>query len=199
MFRQIAYFLAGKKKFFLKIYVKFFAVSGEEYATLIKSHKMFYSMGENCSIIPGTFLGNAKFVRMGNNVRLANCWLFTHDGVINMLGKAYKVKLDAVGKISIGNNVFIGHSATVLRNSTIGNNVVIAAGALVKGDIPDNWVVGGVPAKFICSTDELVERLKIETESLPWHSIIEQRETGFDRKLEPELQRLRLKYFFEDG
>lgn len=43
--------------------------------------------------------------------------------------------------IKIGNNVWIGSNSIVLRGSTIGNNVVIAAGTIVKGNIPDNVLV----------------------------------------------------------
>jgi len=45
--------------------------------------------------------------------------------------------------------VWIGGNCTILPGFTIGNNVVIAAGAVVTKDVPDNVVVGGVPAKVI--------------------------------------------------
>lgn len=189
-------YLAKRHMIFVRIYKKLFSVSGEEYAELIKTHGLFYSMGENCSIIPDTFLGDAKYIRLGNNVRLASCLLLAHDGVVNMLNRAYDAKLDAVGKIDIQDNVFIGHSAIVLRNCTIGRNSVVAAGAVVTGDVPANSVVGGVPAKVICSTHELVERLKSESVSVPWYSVIEKRSSAYDQDLEPELIRLRLRHFF---
>jgi acetyltransferase-like isoleucine patch superfamily enzyme len=53
------------------------------------------------------------------------------------------------GKVVIGNNVFIGANSLFVKPCTIGNNVVIAAGSIVNTDIPDNWIVGGVPAKKI--------------------------------------------------
>ena len=55
-----------------------------------------------------------------------------------------------IGKpVTIGNDVWIGGNCTILPGVTIGNNVVIAAGAVVAHDVPDNCVVGGVPAKKI--------------------------------------------------
>ena len=51
--------------------------------------------------------------------------------------------------VTIGNDVWIGANCTILPGVNIGNNVVIAAGAVVTKDVPDNCVVGGVPAKVI--------------------------------------------------
>lgn len=51
--------------------------------------------------------------------------------------------------IHIGKNVWIGAHATVLAGVTIGDGAVIAAGAVVTKDVPQDTVVGGVPAKEI--------------------------------------------------
>lgn len=51
--------------------------------------------------------------------------------------------------VTIGNDVWVGGNVTILPGVTIGNNVVVAAGAVVTKDVPDNCVVGGVPAKVI--------------------------------------------------
>ena len=48
-----------------------------------------------------------------------------------------------------GNNCYISTGVTILGPVNIGNNVTIAAGAVVINDIPDNCVVGGVPAKIL--------------------------------------------------
>ncbi len=54
------------------------------------------------------------------------------------------------GKVPvIGDNVFIGLGAKVLGDCRIGNNVTIAPNAVVVKDVPDNAIVGGVPAKII--------------------------------------------------
>lgn len=52
-------------------------------------------------------------------------------------------------KVVIGNNVWIGSGANILGGVTIGDNSIIAAGALVNKDVPSNVIVGGVPAKII--------------------------------------------------
>lgn len=51
--------------------------------------------------------------------------------------------------ISVGNDVWIGGNVTVIGGVHIGNNVIVGAGAVVVKDVPDNSVVGGVPAKVI--------------------------------------------------
>ena len=51
--------------------------------------------------------------------------------------------------IVIKRNAWIGAAATVLPGVTIGENSVVAAGAVVTGDVLPNTIVGGVPAKFI--------------------------------------------------
>ena len=51
--------------------------------------------------------------------------------------------------VRIGNDVWIGGNVTILPGVTIGNNVVGAAGAVINKDVPDNTLVGGVPARVI--------------------------------------------------
>lgn len=51
--------------------------------------------------------------------------------------------------VHIKRNAWIGANATILPGVTVGENAVVAAGSVVSKDVPDNTVVGGVPAKFI--------------------------------------------------
>src|SRR5580692_7805337 len=53
------------------------------------------------------------------------------------------------GSVSIGSGTWLGTGAVVLPGAVIGRNVVVAAGAVVRGTVPDHAVVGGVPAKVI--------------------------------------------------
>jgi len=55
-----------------------------------------------------------------------------------------------IGKsIHIKRNAWIGANATILPGVTIGENAIVAAGAVVSKDVPDNMIVGGIPAKII--------------------------------------------------
>lgn len=56
--------------------------------------------------------------------------------------------------ILIKRNAWIGAGATILPGVTIGENSIVAAGAVVNKDVPDNTIVGGIPAKPIRSIEE---------------------------------------------
>ena len=57
--------------------------------------------------------------------------------------------VNSVGGVKIGNNCWIGAKVTILDGTIIGDNSIVAAGAVVKGVFPDNVIIGGVPAKVI--------------------------------------------------
>lgn len=56
--------------------------------------------------------------------------------------------------VTLGENVWVGSNASILPGVTIGDNAVVAAGAVVTKDVPKNTVVGGVPAKKIKDINE---------------------------------------------
>lgn len=55
--------------------------------------------------------------------------------------------------VAIGHNVWIGYGACILRGVTVGDNAVIGTSSVVTADVPDNAVVGGIPAKLIRMRD----------------------------------------------
>ena len=56
--------------------------------------------------------------------------------------------------VTIKRNAWIGANATILPGVIIGENSIVAAGAVVTKDVPDNTIVGGVPAKLIKKIEE---------------------------------------------
>ena len=87
-------------------------------------------------------------VRIGDHVMIGPSTLITT--VNHPLSPAGRRKhLGIMKPVTIGNDVWIGGNVTILPGVTVGNNVVIAAGAVVTHDVPDNVVVGGVPARVI--------------------------------------------------
>lgn len=59
-----------------------------------------------------------------------------------------------IGRVTIGDNVFVGANTTILPGVQIGDNVIIGAGSVVTHSIPDNMVAAGNPARVICSVEE---------------------------------------------
>lgn len=178
------------------MYLRVCHPTAEEYTAFLKLHGGFFSIGEHCNILPTTIFTDPAYVRLGNNVQFSSCALIGHDGVIAMLNRAYDLRLDAVGKIDIRDNVFIGYGAVILRGVTIGPNSIVAAGAVVCRDVPPGTIVGGVPAKPIGKVDDLVAKLADETAALPWKDLLEQRGLGFDAAMESELVRQRVARFY---
>lgn len=66
-----------------------------------------------------------------------------------MTAKGRREKLSITKPVTIGDDVWIGANCVILPGVTIGNNVIVTAGAVVSKDVPDHCVVGGVPAKVI--------------------------------------------------
>jgi acetyltransferase-like isoleucine patch superfamily enzyme len=178
------------------LYFRVAPPSPAEYAEFLRSQGRLHAMGRDVGIVYGTEILDPAYVRLGNNVLLANCTLIGHDGSIEVLNRAYGVKLDAVGKVDIRDNVFVGHRAIVMPGVTIGPNAIVAAGAVVTKDVPPDAIVGGVPARVLGSVAELVARRARETAALPWADLIAQREGAFDAELEPELVRRRVDHFY---
>lgn len=81
--------------------------------------------------------------------------ILTHDASLERFVGNGCVK---IGRVKIGNNVFIGINSVILPNVNIGDNVIIGAGSIVSKSIPNNSVAVGNPARVISSIDEYVEK-----------------------------------------
>lgn len=92
----------------------------------------------------------------GNNVWIGPNTLIT---TINhpLSPKGRREHLGIAKPVRVGNDVWIGGNCTILPGVTIGNNVVVAAGAVVTKDVPDNCVVAGVPARKIKDIENDIE------------------------------------------
>lgn len=103
-------------------------------------------------------------ISLGNNVHITDGVRFiTHDGGTLLLRD--KIPDAEITKpIVVGDDVYIGNNVILLPGVTIGNKVVIGAGAIVTKDIPDNSVAVGIPAKVVKTVDAYFE--KVERESI---------------------------------
>ena len=178
------------------LYRRLCAPDGEEWARVLRRHGGLFAMGEHCSVQTNVLITDPPHVRLGNNVRLSGCTLFSHDGSVNMLKRLSGKTLDRVGKVDIRDNVFIGHQAIVLPGVTIGPNVVVAAGAVVAKDVAPDTVVAGNPARPIGTVSALIERLERRTRTLRWYGHPQLAADQFG-PASPELVALRNAAFFD--
>lgn len=104
-------------------------------------------------------------ITVGNHCALtAGVMLFTHGGA-RVARKQYP-QFDTFGRVTLGDYVYVGNNSLIMPGVTVGDNVLIAAGSVVTKSIPSNVVVGGNPAKFICTLDEYIARnIKFNTNS----------------------------------
>lgn len=105
----------------------------------------------------------------------SHCWLITIGDNVTMAPRVHILCHDAstkhflgytkIGRVNIGDNVFIGAESVVLPGVNIGSNVIVGANSTVTHNVPDGVVVAGSPAKVICSLEEYLakERARMET------------------------------------
>jgi acetyltransferase-like isoleucine patch superfamily enzyme len=121
---------------------------------------------ESVVVFTPLYINYGKHTKIGKNVFINFDCVFLdlggitiEDGVliapkVSLLSEGHPIEPEnrqaLVPKaIHIKKNAWIGANATILRGVTIGENAIVAAGSVVSKDVPDNTIVGGVPAKII--------------------------------------------------
>lgn len=107
-------------------------------------------IGDNVRTNNNIFFCAANYIEIGSHALIGN-FVTILDHEAHGISPRERKKTGEIGKVIIGENVWIGSNVIILKNSVIGNNSIIAAGAVVSGEFPDNVMIGGVPAKFIRS------------------------------------------------
>ena len=141
------------------MYLSRTAIKRAEY---LKKHDILYHIGDNCMTMFRKIPLYPKLISMGDNVWIASNVLFVpHDVIHNMLKNRSSTDTfqEYLGCIDIKDNVFIGSNTTILPNVIIGPDTIIAAGSLVNKSL-QGGVYAGVPAKYICSLEEFIEKRK---------------------------------------
>lgn len=154
---------------FWSVILKFLPGGAKKKTEFIRKHHLFGSIGNNCNINKWKLPLHSELVYLHDNVRIAsNVGFVTHDGIHHILNVKYNTNdfIEKVGCIEIGDNVFVGSGTRILYNTRIGSNVIIGSDSLVNKDIPDNSVYAGVPARYICSFDEYVEKARKYSDSV---------------------------------
>lgn len=121
---------------------------------------------ENVAVLTPLYINYGKHLNIGKNVFINfDCTFLILGGItiednvligpkVSLITENHPLasqhRKGLVGKpIFIKQNAWIGANVTLLPGVTIGENAVVAAGAVVSKDVPDNAVVGGIPAKII--------------------------------------------------
>lgn len=125
-----------------------------------------YTVPASLRVFPPFYTDFGKNITVGENVFINACCHFQDHGGVT-LGDGCQIGHNVVfatlnhglspeerpitypAPIVLERNVWVGSNATILQGVTIGENAVVAAGAVVTRDVPANTIVGGVPAKFI--------------------------------------------------
>ena len=132
--------LIGQKVINFKLFPPFYADYGKN-----------ISVGENVFINSGCCFQDQGGIEIGNNVLIGQQVVIAT--LNHELAPTRRANL-VPAPVNIGNNVWIGAHATILSGVTIGDNSVVAAGAVVTKDVPANVVVAGVPAKVVKNIEE---------------------------------------------
>ena len=101
---------------------------------------------------PGTSLRCAKKISIGKSSMIASDVTITDSDWHGIYDRTDYVALPK--EVEIEENVWIGERSIVLKGSKIGKNSIIGAGSVVAGDIPENCIFAGNPAKFVKKLDK---------------------------------------------
>ena len=121
---------------------------------------------ESVAVFTPLYINYGKHTKIGKNVFINfDCVFLDLGGItieenvliapkVSLLSEGHPLEPESrhsltVGHIHIKKNAWIGAGATILQGVTIGENAIVAAGAVVSNDVPDNTIVGGIPAKII--------------------------------------------------
>lgn len=136
------------------ILVKLHIISPPEIRMVELLRKKGVVIGDNVHIYNSSVDGNyGASVTIGNNVTITGTCILAHDASTK---KA--LGYTKVGRVHIGNNVFIGYGSVILPETFIGDNVIVGAGSIVRGKVDSDSVVVGNPAKKVCSYSEYIDK-----------------------------------------
>ena len=108
-------------------------------------------IGDCVLMSPGSRLSASDEIVIGDGVMMANGVYVTDSDWHTIYDRTERDS--RVTPVHIGDNVWLGDHATVLKGVTIGSNSVVAARAVVSRDVPENVVVAGNPARVVKELD----------------------------------------------
>lgn len=131
---------------------------GREVSPTLRVFPPFYTdFGKNIHVGEHVFINACCHFQDQGGVTLGDGCFIGHDVVFATLDHGLapeKRHITYPAPIVLGRNVWVGSHATILRGVTVGDNAVIAAGAVVTKDVAAGTIVGGVPARVIGHIDK---------------------------------------------
>ena len=121
---------------------------------------LYADFGKNISVGEGVFINACCHFQDHGGVTLGDGCQIGHNVVFATLNHELLPERRNVthpAPIVLGKKVWVGSNATILQGVTIGDNAIVAAGAVVTKDVPANTIVGGVPARVIKRIDESIK------------------------------------------
>lgn len=117
------------------------------------------TIGRDCRILSSNFGTEPFLIAIGDRVTVSFDVIFlTHDGS-SWLMRDDKGRRYIYRRVSVGSDCFIGAGSILMPGITIGDRVIVAAGAVVTKSVPAGSVVAGVPARIIGDYAEFRERV----------------------------------------
>lgn len=147
MILKLSYFLRK----FITIFLRHFAPA-EIYARFLGA-----KIGKNCRILTKNWPSESYLITIGDEVAVtAGVHIHTHGGA--RVARNKYPEFDVFGKVEIKNGAYIGSGSHIMPGVIVGEGSLVAAGSVVTKSVPDNMVVGGNPARIICSVDDYISR-----------------------------------------
>lgn len=157
----------------LLIKAKLALTSGQKRTKYLEKAGLFAHFGKNCLFCTRVIPSEPYMIKIHDNVVIAaNVTFITHDIMNDMLARKVGVKPGEMfseyqmGTIEIFDNVAIGANTTILYNTKIGPDALVAAGSVVTRDVPKGTIVAGNPARVIGKLDDLIEKRKLNKNDL---------------------------------
>ena len=117
------------------------------------------NIGKHCVIETRNWSSEPYLITIGNHCAIThNVSIHTHGG--GRTARHICPDFDVFGKVVIEDWAYIGAYSQIMPGVTIGEGALVAAGSVVTKSVPPHTVVGGNPARFICTTQDFYEHNK---------------------------------------
>lgn len=125
----------------------------------------------------GLTVGKGFSAQQGANLDPSHCWLITIGDDVTLAPRVQVLAHDAstckhlgyakIGRVVIGDRVFVGAGTIILPDVRIGDDVIIGAGSVVTHSLDSGWVYAGNPAAKVCTLDAYLDKHRNKMNTRP--------------------------------